>query len=414
MEEHHEHKEHHKQSHHHESEEHHEHRKHHKTHHKKRRVPNRSFYNRMYITLGVVLILFMLYNLSQTLSINITLDQKIANVKEAAKPAEISLTVISTSSCKDCYDINSAVEVIESIGVSVTSKEIDFSSEEAKALIAEHTIEKVPTVIVTGEIDKSSSLKRTLGEIGKESGDAYVFTSLEPPFIETKTGMVRGKISLVHLKKESCDDCIDLAPLISQLSASGLILEESEEIDVDSTKGKELVKKYSVEKIPTIIMDKEAEVYPNIVQSWSQLGSVEGDGSYVMREVSSPYYSIEEEAIKGLISMIILSDETCEECYDGGEFHSPVLQRMGITFKEEDELDVSSEEGKELVEKYSINLVPTIIITGDIEEYPVLVSAWVEVGTEESDGNYVFRKVEIANQPYKNLTDGKVVGSRTE
>tara|TARA_Y100000310_G_scaffold15911_1_gene15956 strand:- start:470 stop:1702 length:1233 start_codon:yes stop_codon:yes gene_type:complete len=408
-----EHREHHEHKEHHKSEEHHEHRKHHKahkSHHRKRRVPNRAFYNRMYMTLGAVLILLMLYNLSQTLFINTTLDQNIAKVKEAERPAEISLTVISTSSCGECYDINAAVEVIESTGVSVTSKEIDFSSEEAKALIAEHTIEKVPTIIVTGEIDKSSSLKRTLGEIGKESGEAYVFTSLEPPFIETKTGVVRGKISLVHLKKEGCDDCIDLIPLIDQLSASGLILKESEEVDVDSTKGKELVKKYSVEKVPTLIMDKEAEVYPNIVQSWSQLGSVEGDGSFVMREVNSPYYSIEEKTVKGLISMIILSDGTCEECYDGGDFHRPVLQRMGITFKEESELDVSSTEGKDLVDKYSIELVPTIVITGDIEEYPVLVNAWVEVGTEEADGSYVFRKVEIANQPYKNLTAGKVVG----
>jgi len=367
-------------------------------------------YKQIYIVLGIALILFSLYSIYQVFSFGTLLEEKLAEAREAARPAEIQLVVITTSSCKDCYGIGSVVDTIEATKVNITDKkELDFSSEEAKLLIDKYGIEKVPTVIVTGEISKSKSLNSKLKQIGKESQEALIFTNLEPPFIDTATGEVKGRVVLTYLKKEDCEKCFDLTPLINQLTGLGLKFKEQKSITIDSEEGKDLLDKYSIKKVPAIIMDSEAGAYTAVVDGWARLGSIENDGHFVMREISPPYYSVEDGKIRGLVSMTVVVDKACDECYDPNEFHKPILQRMGVAFGEEKEIDVSSVEGQSLINKYSIEKVPTIVLKGDVEEYPVLVNAWKGVGTKEADGTYVFRKVEIARQTYVNLSNNEII-----
>lgn len=378
--------------------------------HKKRIVLSKSFYTKVYVVLGIALVLFGLHNNLQIYAFRTIFEQKLVEVKEAARPAEIELIVITTNNCEDCYNINAVVDVVESTGVNITKKEeIDFSSEEARSIIDKYGIEKVPTVIVTGEISKSRSLTSKLKDIGEEKQSAYIFTKLEPPFIETSSGKVRGKVSLVHLKKSDCSNCFNLTAFVDQLEKAGVKFAKKIVLDVDSSEGSNIINKYNIKKIPSLVMDKEAEVYTNIIQIWNQLGSIEKDGSFVIREINPPYYNVEEKSVKGFVSMIVLVDKSCKDCYDPDRFHKPILQRMGVVFKDENRIDISSQAGKELLDKYNIEKIPTIVLKGDVEEYPVLVRAWVDVGTVESDKTYVFRKVEVARQKYMDLTKKEVV-----
>jgi len=374
--------------------------------HHKKTISNSSA---VLIGLGVALIILALYNASQITTLKNLIGEKITEVTVASRTAKVQLTTISAA-CDDCYDINSVVKVIESTDVNITDKkEIDFSSKEAKSLIEKYGIEKLPTVIVTGEINRSKSLTNKFKSIGEEKEGAFVFTNLEPPYVDAKSGEVKGKIFLIHLKAKACTECADLSSFISQLKESGLIIENEVVLDIDSDEGKKLIKDYNIEKVPIIIMDQEAGVYSNIKERWAQTGTVESDGYHIMRQILPPYYSIKERKTKGLVSMTILSDNNCEECYDGEEFHKQILQRLGIIFSDEKSLDISSTEGQALVERYKIEAVPVLILTGDMEEYPVLVQAWPSVGTVEEDGTYIFRKVEIARKPYKDLTSNKVI-----
>ena len=156
-------------------------------------------------------------------------------------------------------------------------------------------------------------------------------------------------------------------------------------------------------------MDKEAETYSNIQQSWSQVGTVEADGSHVMRNINPPYYSVDDKRVVGYITMTVLSDNSCSKCYDPNKFHKPILQRMGVLFDKENKVDISTDEGKALISKYSIEKVPTILLTGDVDVYPVLISAWQGVGDADKDGTYVFRRVDVAVQPYKDLKTNQIV-----
>lgn len=377
---------------------------HQKEHHNKKKVFSNSFYTKVYLVLGIALIFFTLYSMSQTYSFEKVYEQKLIEAKEDAKPAKIQLIVLENTKCPDCFDITPIIDVVKKANVNITKEEeLDLSSEKAKGLIDKYGIEKIPAVLLFGEIDKLN-----IRDIEKKD-DALLFANLVPPYTDAKTGKVRGKVSLIRLENNRCEDCYDLAPLISQLLKSGLILGEYETIDFNTAEGKELVSKYAIKKVPTIIMDKEAEVYSLIVESWDKTGTIETDGSYIMREVSLPYYDIEEKRTVGLVSMIVLTDKTCTECYDPNKFHKPVLQKMGVVLWEEKKVDISDAEGVSLIDKYDIEKVPTIILKGDMDEYIALTNAWEPVGTVETDGTYVFRKVEVSRQPYRDLTTGKIV-----
>ena len=348
----------------------------HEKHHKKSKTLSSTFYKKLMVMFSLVLIIFALYNIYQGKSFRVLFEEKLAEAKEAARPAELQLTIISTT-CYDCYDINAVVDILELAGDNITSKkELVFLSEEANRLIKEYQIDKVPTIIVTGELNKSRALS-TLNSAGKELKGAYIFTKLEPPFIEASSGNIRGKITLTYLKKKNCIDCYDLNPIISQLIKSGLKFEKKQEIDILSSEGLNLIKKYDIKNVPTIIMDKEIEVYSTIIQSLNQLGKIEGDGTFIMHQIPPPYYSLEDKIVKGLVSMITLVDESCNRCYEPDKFHKPVLQRMGVVLKDEKTVDISSLEGQRLIDKYKIEKIPTILLVGDIEEYDVLVNACI-------------------------------------
>ena len=81
------------------------------------------------------------------------------------------------------------------------------------------------------------------------------------------------------------------------------------------------------------------------------------------------------------------------------------MDRYGVYVKDKETLDIT--QGKSLIDKYKIEKVPTIILTGDVETYISLTQVWKQVGSVETDGTYVFRSVEQMGK-YRDLTTGKV------
>ena len=66
------------------------------------------------------------------------------------------------------------------------------------------------------------------------------------------------------------------------------------------------------------------------------------------------YVNLKENKIVGLVGLTILTDDSCDECYDPAVIHKPILTRMGVTFDNENTVDVSSLEGQMLINKYDI------------------------------------------------------------
>ncbi len=378
-------------------------------HHKKLKVilPQGT---KIYASVGFLVLAILAYSIFEANSFGNILDAKLIEAKENARPAEIQITTLAVIGCDDCYDINEVINTIKSTGVNVTKLEtLDYQSDEANSLIAKHSITKLPSLIVSGELNRSSKLSTKLSSITRESNGYLIFTSPEPLFIDASSGTVRGEVILFNIKEESCNDCASIDSIVGQLSSSGVIFKEERDVVASSAEGKDLIKKYNITKLPSVVLDSEAAFYTDFVDAWLQVGSVESDGYFVLRNIPAPYYNTLDKRVRGLVDLIFLSDNTCSECYDPDSFHTPVLKSLGITFRNISKVNSTSVKGNELVEMYNITKLPTIIMQGDMSAYASLVQVWPQVGSEEEDGTYIFRSVEIGPGAYKDLETGQVM-----
>jgi len=62
-------------------------------------------------------------------------------------------------------------------------------------------------------------------------------------------------------------------------------------------------------------------------------------------------------------------------------------------------------EAQDLIQKYSIKLLPTLILSEDIFEYQQASKILEKLGTKESDGSYVLRSLA---PPYYNVSSGEI------
>ena len=129
---------------------------HHEEHHKKRKGLSKSFYMKIYIVLALALVVFAFYNIYQSSSINTLFEEKLAEVKEATRPAFMLMVVLQDPNCDDCFDLSPVIGSVKMANVNVTKElTLDLSSEKAKELIDKHNVEKIPTILLFGEINKN-------------------------------------------------------------------------------------------------------------------------------------------------------------------------------------------------------------------------------------------------------------------
>ena len=83
--------------------------------------------------------------------------------------------------------------------------------------------------------------------------------------------------------------------------------------------------------------------------------------------------------------------------------HKTVLTNYGVYTAEETTVDISSEQGQALREKYNITKVPTMIASEELQYYKTINEIWEKVGTIEDDGTYVFRDLDLVSEKYTTL-----------
>ncbi len=361
----------------------------------------------LYLNYGLVglVALIAILNVFSISSVSSAVDAKIRLAEGLSKPALIEIAVLANSDCDSCFDVSPLVEEIKRKKVNITNEGLlSFNSENYAALIKKYGIEKIPAVIITGEIGKLS-----LPNFNKK-GDALIFEASNPPYIDAITNQVKGLVDSIIVQDSSCEQCADLDLLVAQLKQGGVVVNEEEMLEFDSSEGKKLIGKYSIKKLPALLLSPDVKEYSAVSEALPQIGSIEEDGWFVMREIPPPYIDLNTARITGLIKLISVTDKSCDDCYDVS-IHKQILSRLGVVINEEEEMDISSRDGKKLIEEYGINAVPTIIIQGDTEEYPTLNQVWSQVGTVEEDGSYIFRKIEAMGQgiKYKDLQTNSVI-----
>lgn len=358
----------------------------------------------IFVGLSVLLAIILLFSIMQTFSINSALKDKTEKAKELAKPAKIELAVIKDSKCTDCFDVSQLVKYIKSAKVEVTSeKNIEFDSAEGRQLIAKYNLEKIPNVVVVGEIDKVSL------QGFEKKNDALLFIQIPPPYTNATSGEIKGRISLTSVNDPTCSKCADLNVLINQMKSSGIKITEQKDVNINTDEGKSLMAKYNLKFVPTIILSKDAEAYPIINQAWKQLGTVESDGSYVLRIVYPPYINLTTSKLKGIVDITYLTDKSCTECYNVST-HRQILaspQTFAIHLDKETTVDAGDAAGKQLIAKYNITQVPTVILSSEVSVYPAS-QALDQFFSVEEDGSYIFRKLSVVGV-YRDLANNQIV-----
>ncbi len=334
--------------------------------------------------------------------------------EEENRPARLELVKITDSSCADCFDIDGVVNDLRKPAVNITSeRSVEFSSSEAMQLIEKYDIRKLPTLLVSGEINKSNvaNIWTQDWDVAMENNVqvSYVYAGQAPPYRDLEQDKVLGLVTLTRLVDSSCDQCSSVDPIINSFKQAGAVFISDRTVEYTSDEGNALINTYGVKEIPAVVISKDITDYPQIAEIWPRLNVTEKNGFYALHVLQPPYRNLSANKIVGLVDVIYLNDSSCGNCYNV-LVHKIILgTNFGVSLVNETVVDVNSTQGKELVSRYNITVVPVFIMSPEAKYYSGLMQVWLSVGTTESNSWYVFRNVDAIGGIYKNLTSGKVV-----
>ncbi len=222
--------------------------------------------------------------LAFSLRTNAALGKKVAENRELKRPAELDVTIVAEPSCRECFSVAVFLENLKKQNVKIKSeKTVERMSQEGEALIKKFNIVKVPTVVLSGELEKDESLQKILSQLGEIRGSDFVLKSIGGPYVLAATGEIKGEMKLVMLADPTCANCYDVRvheSIIKQFGATPTV----ELVDSRTTEGKNMVEKYGIKLLPTIILKGDFEAYPELKKVWPQVGTVEKDGARVFRQ----------------------------------------------------------------------------------------------------------------------------------
>lgn len=103
------------------------------------------------------------------------------DLKKSEIAGLVTVTFISDKSCATCYDVEAIHKgVLANFGVKIVNQQtFDMSEEEGHKLIEKYQITKVPTVILSKEVDAYESLKTAWAQAGTVEADGnYIFREM--------------------------------------------------------------------------------------------------------------------------------------------------------------------------------------------------------------------------------------------
>jgi len=361
--------------------------------------------NSLIVYAAVMLAVLSVLNLVLASGIKVSLDRKIAEAEEAGRPAELLITKITFPDCSECYDIDNAADYVKSLDAEIKSERtVEFPSDEADSLIKRYGISILPAMIIEGETGKDN-VASGLGKIGHSASGAVVFDTQRLPYYDIKAGRVLGIVNVTIITDSSCAECVDMKAVVNAFRQGGITFAEEKVLEYRDPDAASLISSLNINRIPVILLSDSILDYTQARQLLQQLNASERKGLFVIPPVQPPYRNLSSGETVGIVRMVSLVDGTCRDCYNVS-VHEGVLARFGIFIGNKESYDIASAEGKNLVEKYNITKVPTILLSPDIGYYETFAPVWEQVGTTEPDGWRVFRNINALGNDiiYKNLS----------
>ena len=240
---------------------------------------------RLVTILAGVTLLSLLFGLATSVRINMFLNKKNIETQEASRPAELEATIIIDANCPDCSNLDQLLAAIEKQNARIAKKEeLALTDKKAKKLIKQFKITKVPALLISGELDKSPSLKSLLSKLGKTENGTFVLSQPATPYTLIDSGEIKGRVEVVMLADKSCDECYQVTKHEKILNNFGINTKNKKMVDAQDPQGQTLIKKYNIKLLHTIILSGDIGTYPALEKIWPKVGTVETDGTYVFRQ----------------------------------------------------------------------------------------------------------------------------------
>ncbi len=348
-----------------------------------------------FIAFLIIAIAFILFNVYSFL----TPVSPIAGATNAvvAKPI-----LLSAQNCVNCFPLDqAATQIFQNFD------RVSYADSHGKDLVTKYSIAKLPALIIFDPLAQSNP---QLAQLLVKKGDAFVLEAPSAPFYDIASQSIKGIVTLTSITPLNCSKCTAPSNLADEFKQNKVSLVSQSFIE-GSEKANELIAKYNLSFLPAFILTHDLLEYPTFKRSWNTMGSIEPDGTLVMRLPLPPYKNISTQNIEGLVSVTYLSDTSCTACYNVS-VHRAVLKGLNVHIENETFVDVSSPEGTAILAKYNVTAVPTILLSKEANVYFSIKQVWATVGSTESDGVFVFRN--LAKTPglvYKNLTTGQILNS---
>ena len=210
------------------------------------------------------------------------------NVSLGRVVGRVSVINVVDSSCNEGVPLFQLTDSLKKAGVAVTEeKEYEYSSNLGKELIAKFNITRIPAILISNEINRYENIKLGLQQLATEKNGYYALHGINAPYRDLKEEKIVGLVKLIFLTDSSCSKCFDVNINKIILQRLGVFINEEAAYDIVSEQGKALLSKYSIGKVPMLLMSPEAESYPALTKAWESVGTVEEDGWYVMRDVEN-------------------------------------------------------------------------------------------------------------------------------
>jgi len=217
--------------------------------------------------------------------------------------------------------------------------------------------------------------------------------SVEKKAAETAETARPANLEITFITDKSCTDCSSLDVYTQVISELNVKITKRTSLDKEDKQAQSLIKKYSIGKVPYMVVAGEIDKFAELSNLWKAWG-ITDNSTFVLTSVIPPFVNLKTGEVDGRVSVVYLDDTSCDECYDVKTNKEILEKYYAVKLIDEKSVDISSAEGKDLIQKYEITKIPTFLLDGEAATYPGLASVWPNVGTVESDGWYLFTGVE--------------------
>jgi hypothetical protein len=207
-------------------------------------------------------------------------------------------------------------------------------------------------------------------------------------------------LEIIEITADDCKSCFDVQGFADSLIKSNIKVKSRESFEHDSEKGKELINKYDLEKIPALIIISNKL---NEIEGLNEIFSIEGKKAIFDKAV--PYMDLNSGTVKGLVNLKEVYDSNCKDCSS----MSPIkdqFEKIGIKVESYEIIDSSSIEGEKLINENDLTFLPSLLVTKDIAEYWWIFDQ-MKKSFNEKDNYYVLN---FKSLPYREISTGQIKG----